>query len=56
MSNDGIPVAVCTETMRVLGVDVEVHVLDDGRRIIGTDDFERLLAILGVPADEEGEP
>lgn len=52
-----IPTAVWSGTFRVLGVDLQCHVLDDGRRIIDKDSFDEFMQALegGVPMkDDEG--
>lgn len=54
MSDDDIPRAVSSSTLRLGDIDVTVHVLDDGRRIIDRDDFLRLLGIvLDGEADDD---
>ena len=45
-AEDRLPAATHTETMDLAGHRVKVHVLDDGRRIIDSDDFGVLMAWL----------
>jgi hypothetical protein len=46
VSGDRIPVAVRSETLSIAGVPIEVHVLDDGRRIVSTESLQSFFALL----------
>ncbi len=41
-----LPKAIHTDTLKILGMELEVSVLEDGQRIISKDSFERFMAIL----------
>ena len=42
-----IPQAIATATVRIMGVDLTVHVLDNGQRVIDGDDLARFFDALG---------
>ena len=45
--SDQLPKAIASSTMRILGVDLTVHVLDNGERVIDAGDIERLFEAMG---------
>jgi hypothetical protein len=49
MDGDKLPVAVHSETLRIGDIEIEVHVLDDGRRIVSA---EALLLLWGLSPDD----
>ena len=53
--NDNLPQSINTGTLTVFGVELRVHTLDDGRRIIEADGMHRLLAAMGVTDVEPGD-
>lgn len=50
---DQIPKTISETTMEILGVELRVYVLDDGRRIINADDIHKLFAKLFANDDEK---
>lgn len=48
-----IPKAVHESKLTLLGMEVRVYVLDDGRRIIHAEDFHELLRLLNKDSDDE---
>ena len=50
MSNN-LPESINTATLTVFGVELRVHTLDDGRRIIEADDLHRLWAMMAGSDD-----
>jgi hypothetical protein len=55
MDDDNIPRAVRSEKISVCNCEVEVHVLEDGRRIVSADSLARLFEILGIVVDDSEE-
>lgn len=51
MSADELPRSLRQGTVRLFGVDVEVHHLDDGRRIITADSMTALFEAMGKGID-----
>lgn len=49
---EDIPKATHESEQEFLGVKVRTYVLDDGRRIINADDFHKLLAAMGLHAND----
>lgn len=43
------PKSISQGTLRILGVDLECHVLDDGRRVFDAESVERFLVALEDP-------
>jgi hypothetical protein len=55
--SDATPRAVWSGSFKVWGVEVHCSVLDDGRRIIEKDSFDRLVAAMkGGAPDQEDSP
>lgn len=50
-----VPVAVWSGTVRLFGVEVQCHRLDDGRNIIEEDSMRRLLAAMASGALDVGD-
>lgn len=49
-----LPAAVWSGSFRLFGVDVKVHTLDDGQRIIEADSVQQLLeAMTTAPKDDQ---
>lgn len=42
-----IPQAIASDTLRIMGLDLTVHVLDNGQRVIDADDLARFFDALG---------
>ena len=49
MPSERIPTAIHSSTLTIWGVELHVHVLDDGRRIIEAEDVRRLFAKWSEP-------
>ena len=49
--SDNLPQSINTATLTVFGVELRVHMLDDGRRIIEADDLHRLWTMMAGPDD-----
>lgn len=45
---DDLPRAIATGKLRVGDVEIDVHTLDDGRRIVDADQFVALLGFMGM--------
>jgi len=43
------PTSIATSTLRIMGMDLTVHVLDTGQRVIDAEDFRRFVAAMGGP-------
>ena len=52
---DDLPKSIATGTVTVFGVELHVHTLDDGRRIIEADGVHHLLAAMAGGGVEPGE-
>ncbi len=45
--SDQLPKAIASSTLRILGVNLTVHVLDNGERVIDAGDIKRLFEAMG---------
>lgn len=44
--SDDLPREIATSTVELLGIELTIHVLDNGQRVFGAEGFERLVAKL----------
>lgn len=52
---DGIPVSIHQSTLTIAGVEIVVHQLDDGRRVIEGDGVARVLEAMAAGTVSEAE-
>ncbi|MDQ9391216.1 hypothetical protein [Serratia marcescens] len=48
MTTPDLPTSIAEETMEVAGIQVKVHVLDNGQRVIADEDAEKLFQWLAA--------
>lgn len=54
--SEQIPRAISEEVVNLLGIDVRVYVLDNGKRIMDADDIERLFGLMTAEPIHDPQP
>lgn len=54
-NNERIPPVIKEGVVKIGDMDIHVCVLDNGERVIPEEDFDKVLAFLGITREEAGE-